>query len=441
MQRSSETIGAIAGALAKAQTDLVNPEKSLTATIRSPFPREGDRSFRYASLSSGLDLVRKSLGRHEIATVQTTSIDEGAGLIRLTTTLAHSSGEWVSSDWPVCPVSETASPHRMGAALTYARRYALFTLVGIAGEDDLDAPDLNGAPAVALNGSGQKAAGTDGSVQQTNAVISVSSPPTAAGHNRRKPVRAPRVPLTADNSKALREKLLGELPELVSAEQLTEWSYRSLPIKNTLAVDDARIVEEAFQAKLMDLTNAETSLSLHATHPPAKPLDWPERPRIEQDPQSEKAGPRRIDKSLLTISEPRRRRDKSHLRFVAKQPCLICERLPCDAHHLRFAQARGLGLKVSDEFTVPLCRGHHREVHRVGNEAQWWENVGIDALAIAHKLWIETHPLRDPPNATGQDVALSPPGATIGQVDSSLSSNNKQAERITKRSQIHGVPT
>src|SRR5436190_10759348 len=110
MQRCSETIGAIAGALAKAQIELANPEKSLTATIRSPFPREGDRSFRYASLSTGLDLVRKSLGRHEIATVQTTSIDEGAGLIRLTTTLAHSSGEWVSSDWPVCPVSETAAP-------------------------------------------------------------------------------------------------------------------------------------------------------------------------------------------------------------------------------------------------------------------------------------------------------------------------------------------
>src|ERR1700690_704366 len=149
MQRGSATIGAIAGALAKAQIELANPEKSLTATIRSPFPREGDRSFRYASLSSGLDLVRKSLGRHEIATVQTTSIDEGAGMIRLTTTLAHSSGEWVSSDWPVCPVSETAAPHRMGAALTYARRYALFTLVGIAGEDDLDAPDLNGGVASA----------------------------------------------------------------------------------------------------------------------------------------------------------------------------------------------------------------------------------------------------------------------------------------------------
>jgi ERF superfamily len=145
MHRSSRSIGTIAAALAKAQAELSNPEKSLTATIRSPFPRESERTFRYASLSSGLDIVRKALGKHEIATVQTTAIDE-AGLIRLTTVLAHSSGEWVSSDWPVCPVSETAAPHRMGAALTYARRYALFTLVGIAGEDDLDAPDLGAVP-------------------------------------------------------------------------------------------------------------------------------------------------------------------------------------------------------------------------------------------------------------------------------------------------------
>src|SRR6266446_6764589 len=88
----------------------------------------------------------QALGKHEIATAQTTSIDNEAGLIRLTTVLAHSSGEWVSSDWPVCPVGETAAPHRMGAALTYARRYALFKLVGIAGEDDLDAPDLGAVP-------------------------------------------------------------------------------------------------------------------------------------------------------------------------------------------------------------------------------------------------------------------------------------------------------
>jgi hypothetical protein len=141
MHRSSETIGSIAAALAKAQGELANPKKSLTATIRSPFPREGDRTFRYASLASGLDIVHKSLGQHEIATVQTTAIDRESGQIRLTTLLAHASGEWISSDWPVCAASETDTPHRMGAALTYARRYALFALVGIAGEDDLDAPD------------------------------------------------------------------------------------------------------------------------------------------------------------------------------------------------------------------------------------------------------------------------------------------------------------
>src|SRR5262249_47965329 len=143
MQRSSETIGTIAGALAKAQSELTNPEKSLVATIEIEGSGQGkERSFRYAPLSSGLEIVRKTLTQHEIATVQTTALDHAAGIVNLTTVLAHSSGEWIASDWPVCAISETATPHRMGAALTYARRYALFTLVGIAGEDDIDAPDL-----------------------------------------------------------------------------------------------------------------------------------------------------------------------------------------------------------------------------------------------------------------------------------------------------------
>jgi hypothetical protein len=146
MHRSSDTIGTLSGALAKAQAELTNPEKSLVATIRSPFPREADRTFRYAPLSSGLDIVRKSLGRHEIATIQSTEIDKEAGFLRLTTILAHSSGEWISSEWPVCQIADISSAQRMGAALTYARRYALFTLVGIAGEDDLDVPDLGADP-------------------------------------------------------------------------------------------------------------------------------------------------------------------------------------------------------------------------------------------------------------------------------------------------------
>src|SRR3974377_482779 len=142
MQRSSESIGTIAAALAKAQAQLVNPEKSLVAVVRSDERPGAEQTFRYAPLSSGLDIVRKTLSLHEIATVQTTAIDQVAGIVNLTTVLAHSSGEWIASDWPVCPIAETERPQRMGAALTYARRYSLFTLVGIAGEDDLDAPDL-----------------------------------------------------------------------------------------------------------------------------------------------------------------------------------------------------------------------------------------------------------------------------------------------------------
>ena len=133
---------ALAAALAKAQGRTRQSGEVACRDHPVGGPGGAEQTFRYAPLSSGLDIVRKTLGQHEIATVQTTSIDQTAGMINLTTVLAHASGEWIASDWPVCAISETATPHRMGAALTYARRYALFTLVGIAGEDDLDAPDL-----------------------------------------------------------------------------------------------------------------------------------------------------------------------------------------------------------------------------------------------------------------------------------------------------------
>src|SRR5450432_737213 len=142
MHRSSESVAAIATALAKAQTELSNPEKAMVGTVynvRSDSPQ----SFRYASLSSGLDIIRKTLGGQQIAVAQTTDIDRDSGTVNLTTVLLHTSGEWISSHWPVCLISETSAPRRMGAALTYARRYALFTMVGIAGEDDLDAPDFS----------------------------------------------------------------------------------------------------------------------------------------------------------------------------------------------------------------------------------------------------------------------------------------------------------
>jgi hypothetical protein len=99
-----------------------------------------------------------------------------------------------------------------------------------------------------------------------------------------------------------------------------------------------------------------------------------------------------VDKSALSFGEPRRVRDKAHLRHVAAQPCLLCGALPADAHHVRFAQPKAFGRKVSDEFTVPLCRAHHRELHHTGNERAWWHDMGIDPLPVAARLWEETHP-------------------------------------------------
>jgi hypothetical protein len=221
MHRSSETIGAIAAALAKAQGDLTNPEKALTATIRSPFPREeGNRTFRYASLVCGIDIVRKSLGQHEIATIQTTAIDQDSGQIRLTTLLAHASGEWISSDWPVCPTSETANPHWMGAALTYARRYALFALVGIAGEDDLDAPDSLVDPSPMIQAPVDVGHTTSNNRKQPNGSL-------------HKP-RQPRPVLAVEASAALRDQLVAEITNLANADELAVWAHRRLPAKNTL---------------------------------------------------------------------------------------------------------------------------------------------------------------------------------------------------------------
>src|SRR6266508_4553036 len=214
MQRSSESVAALASALAKAQAELVNPEKSLTATIRGAAPAEGERTFRYAPLSSGLDIVRKTLGQHEIATVQTTAIDQAAGIVNLTTMLAHASGEWIASDWPVCPIADMATPQRMGAALTYARRYALFTLVGIAGEDDLDAPDLNCQPVSDPGATAASAAPPD-----RGATTPPGRPPgrgNSGGHGR--PILDP------EASAEARDRLLREIVKLPSGEAAGEWA-------------------------------------------------------------------------------------------------------------------------------------------------------------------------------------------------------------------------
>jgi ERF superfamily len=284
--------------------------------------------------------------------------------------------KWIASDWPVCAVAETERPHRMGAALTYARRYTLFTLVGIAGEDDLDAPDLIGSvPQTDKLSIESKSVGNGGL-------------PTSSSHRagRAKANRfkspSPKSELSVVLSASLRAELLREIECLGLTDDVALWAQRRLTAKNQLSAADAQQVEEAFAAKLA---------SIH----PAEPRD---------QSVTEKAGISEVDKSVLA---PRRIRDRDHVRHVIKQPCLVCGRRPSDPHHLRFAQARALGRKVSDEFTVPLCRAHHREIHRCGDEGLWWRKTEIDPLAAARMLWLETHPLPAKDSLTDDATATS----------------------------------
>ena len=392
MHRSSDTIATIAAALAKAQVELTNPEKSLTAIIRSPFPREADRTFRYAPLSSGLDIVRKSLGRHEIATIQSTQIDKGAGLLRLTTILAHSSGEWVSSEWPVCQISDIASAQRMGAALTYARRYALFTLVGIAGEDDLDAPDLGADPTPSTE--------LPGPIRQSNGQVARRMP----DGDRKRPETSARSVLGEQLSASLRESLIEQLAAINSADEAAAWAHRSLPAKNTLTAVDAKIVEERFRARLSTIGPSPGTCDHPAEGGMPDDLAGHEAPHAVPDQTGvsgasdaglRQKAPTRSKKqsrsdAIRALGKTVRLRDKDHRRFVLRQACLVCGRVPSDPHHLTFTQPRSMGRRVSDEFIVPVCRVHHRELHRSGDEAAWWQKLNIDPLPVALRLWQHT---------------------------------------------------
>jgi ERF superfamily len=438
MHRSSESIAALAAALAKAQITLTNPEKSLTATVRSDRYDDPGRTFRYAPLSSGLDIVRKALGQHEIATVQTTTIDQDIQSVSLTTVLAHSSGEWIASDWPVCALSEMATPRRMGAALTYARRYALFTLVGIAGEDDLDAPDLPGPQTAEASGAGRNGPETDKANGSGAALGSFSA--------NRRPWSPPEQVLDPEKSALLRDQLIGELGSLATGDEAAAWARRALRAKNTLATVDSGLVEAAFASRLAEFTDGGVSeeplpgppalrndpaivvagtghpgtdqpgdsvnrlapLAAAATptgdaarkgqrktrgrpHPAATVLPEPNVQSAvvitEPEERVNDAVAWHIEKSALPLSEPRRYRDRAHLKFVSTQPCLLCGRRPSDAHHLRHMQPRALGRRVSDEYAVPLCRTHHRTLHRRGDEAAWWQSVNIEPAIFAQRLW------------------------------------------------------
>jgi hypothetical protein len=341
VHRSSESIGAIAAALAKAQGELTNPEKSLIATIQSPFPREDARTFRYASLASGLDIVRKCLAQHGIATLQTTEIDNAAGQIQLTTVIAHGSGEWIASDWPVCPTTQTSTPHLMGAALSYARRYALFALVGIAGEDDLDAPDLLTGPPPAIGVPVIQPQNENGS----------RKPPIGSVHKPSHPT------LTPEASSVLCDAMIAEINRKQDTSQLALWAHRHFAAKNTLTADDARAVETTYSEVLKASEDRQPTDDSSAEQLDAKPDQ-------AGDAMVNVHHPRPLPKEMVRpLRKPSRSRNKAHLRFVASQPCLVCQRTPCDAHHIKFAEPRAMGRKVSDEFTVPLCRDHHYQLH------------------------------------------------------------------------------
>jgi ERF superfamily protein len=310
-------------------------------------------------------------------------------MIRLTTVLAHSSGEWLSSEWPVCGVAEVADPRRMGAALTYARRYALFTLVGIAGEDDLDAPDLN-----AMNGDAQ--ASPAGRSSNGYATKQTATPATG---ERKSASRASAQVLPEEQSGALRDRLAAEIDALPSAEEAGFWARDGLVSKNRLTTTDAESIEAAFRAKVASF--GESELEEMAENDAAILKDLRRDGAGTVPPgQTDDAERLRLSGKIIRL------RDKDHCRFISRLPCLICGRTPTDPHHLRYAQPRALSRKVSDEFTVPVCRLHHRELHRHGDEGAWWETQKIDPIPVALALWRQTRPDRAPGEARHRPAAV-----------------------------------
>ncbi len=260
----------------------------------------------------------------------------------------------------MCPTGEVSAPHRLGAALTYARRYALFALVGITGEDDLDAPDLP------IDSPSAEPVGLSKNHRSSN---------KGRGRYRDKPL------LNEPASRESRDKLFRELETITDGGDLTLWALRRLPLKNRMQDDDAETIEVAYRAKIDAMQQHPTPTSSHTS-------EQPNATQEEPQPASEYDVP-------VQLSKPLRRRSKAHLAFVSAQPCLVCQRSPCDPHHIKFAQQRAMGRKVSDEFAVPLCREHHRSLHGVANERAWWADKQIKPLEVAAELWGKTQGITD----------------------------------------------
>jgi hypothetical protein len=269
----------------------------------------------------------------------------------------------------------------MGAALTYARRYALFTLVGIAGEDDLDAPDLHDKP-LSL-----PPPAVDRPIKPGDGQPGISPRVSGNGYARGSMKRERPVVLDPDQSAALREKLLVEVGNITSADLAAGWAREALTAKNSLKATDAKLLENAFELRLEELASTKAAAPSNGDSCGVRVAGSQDTSATKTTDPGQATG---VDKSILTVAAPRRYRNKDHLRYVAQQACLLCARKPSDPHHLRFVQPRALGRKASDEFTVPLCRMHHRAVHRAGDERTWWKQTSIDPLKIARKLWKHT---------------------------------------------------
>lgn len=277
MRASSDSIAQLAAAMAKAQLELTNPAKTLTAVLERGRNGNLPLSYRYAPLSAGLDILRKTLGKYELAVIQTTHINGDRGLVLLTTTIAHGSGEWVSALWPVCHVADIGHPKLMGAALTYARRYCLFTMVGLAGEDDLDAPELQtpreqGASSpTAVEGIvvhpeaepkveevadlGRDRTTTEPPIFEAHPLMDPDPTPAAdpaAASRKRKYTRRMRSPLTSPPRLGNPAR---DLAQIQDADALLRWALESLPTRNKL--DEARRAEfdAAFLARVDAIGN------------------------------------------------------------------------------------------------------------------------------------------------------------------------------------------